>query len=83
MIEYSEHAFKSLCAESQPHIPNMEELLIEFAGANSVLNWNVGFRASGDLQLMVFLRESRYPEAEKEPTGDLLILMEPAVRCRD
>jgi len=37
MTEYSEHAFKSLCAESQPHIPNMERLLIEFAGAPSVL----------------------------------------------
>ena len=38
MIEYSEHAFKSLCAESQPYIPNMENILYEFAGENKILS---------------------------------------------
>ena len=37
MVEYSEHAFKSLCVESQPYISDMEQLLYEFAGGNKVI----------------------------------------------
>ena len=38
MIDYSEHAFKSLCAETQPYIPNMQLLLYEFAGKPCILS---------------------------------------------
>ena len=37
MNQYSEHAFSSLCAESQPYIPNMELLLYEFMGVRKIL----------------------------------------------
>lgn len=40
MKQYSEHAFKSLCAETQPYIPSVEGLLIEFAGAPSILSFD-------------------------------------------
>jgi len=38
MIEYSEHAFRSLCGESQPYIPKMEDLVLEFAAGPQRLN---------------------------------------------
>ena len=37
MNQYSEHAFSSLCAESQPYVPDMERLLCEFMGARKTL----------------------------------------------
>ena len=38
MPEYSEHVFRSLIAESQPYIPSMENLILEFAEAPAVMD---------------------------------------------
>lgn len=38
MVEYSEHAFRSLCGESQPYIPRMEDLVLEFAEGRQTLS---------------------------------------------
>jgi len=38
MPEYSEHVFRSLIAESQPYIPSMENLILEFAEAPSIMD---------------------------------------------
>jgi hypothetical protein len=38
MPEYSEHVFRSLIAESQPYIPSMEDLILEFAEAPSIMD---------------------------------------------
>lgn len=38
MGEYSDYAFRSLSAESQPYIPDMEDLILEFGEGKSILN---------------------------------------------
>ncbi|MCP8310174.1 MAG: hypothetical protein L6N94_01575 [Candidatus Methylarchaceae archaeon HK01M] len=38
MPEYSEHVFRSLIAESQPYIPSMENLILEFAEAPAIMD---------------------------------------------
>ena len=38
MPEYSEHVFRSLIAESQPYIPSMENLILEFVEAPSIMD---------------------------------------------
>lgn len=38
MTEYSEYAFRSLSAESQPYIPKMENLVLEFAEGQAILS---------------------------------------------
>lgn len=37
MPEYSEHVFRSLIAESQPYIPSMENLILEFIEAPAIM----------------------------------------------
>ena len=38
MPEYSEHVFRALIAESQPYIPSMEDLILEFAEAPAIMD---------------------------------------------
>jgi len=64
MTEYSEHAFQSLCAESQPYIASMEQLLYEFAGAPSVLNLD---------DIMERLRNGKVKKRDLQKTVDFLL----------
>jgi hypothetical protein len=64
MTEYSEHAFRSLCGESQPYIPKMEDLILGFAEAHSRLSLN-------DVQLK--LKDAGIKRRDMRKTIDFLV----------
>lgn len=64
MTEYSEHAFKSLCAESQPYIVSIEKLLYEFAGSKSVLSLD---------NIMGRLQKGKINKRDLQKTVDFLV----------
>jgi hypothetical protein len=64
MTEYSEHAFRSLCGESQPYIPNMEDLILGFAESHPRLSLN-------DVQLK--LKDAGIKKRDIRMTIDFLV----------